>query len=173
MQSLNWQSPPKLITHWWHQAQSHLPPVLLINCLWIWAPCDSLLGFDNLLKQLSELRENSLLSITSLCSRLQLRKLPDKKMRGKGTGPLYSFQKHQLPTTWSVHWSGNQMNGGEFEWLTPKENVYSRSYLRHAMVPQFHAFQKYYYKNTCFCGTKRTFSQEKGFLLLFNQQLYH
>ena len=27
---------------------------------------------------------------------------------------------------------------------------------------------------SCFCGTKRTFSQEKGFLLLFNpQQLYH
>ena len=33
MQSLNWQSPPKSTTHWWHQAQSHFSPTCALHLL--------------------------------------------------------------------------------------------------------------------------------------------
>lgn len=115
------------------------PPLLLTQvtvpgchlCFWSTA-CGSralwpLLGFDNLLEQLSELRENSLLSINSLFSRLQLRKLPDKKMRGKGhwaslLSPDASASHHlKCSLTWkSNEWWRVWVARSQGKWLQQK-----------------------------------------------------
>lgn len=79
-------------------GKSRLSPALLTHWPWSWGVC--LFRFDNLLKRLTELRENSLLAITGILWRLHLRNTQVEEMnRGRFVG---RGGEHPCPV-WVAH----------------------------------------------------------------------